>query len=99
MATLKAVHDKIIMKLHENNDKVINGIIIPDTGKERSNVYEVIDVGTGLFNADVKGYRQPMSVEAGDLVIVPKAVVYEIQVDGETYYMTREVEIQAILKD
>lgn len=98
MSELKAVHDKVILKQVEDSTKTIGGIIIPDTGKERSNFFEVVDVGPGMFNPH-NGDRYPMEASIGDIVIIPKAVVTQIVVDGEEYYISREVEIQAILKN
>ena len=98
MSTLVALHDKVILKKVESEDKVVGGIIIPDTGKEKSNYFEVVDAGEGMFNPHMGNYY-PMKVAIGDIVIVPKAVVTQIIVDDEEYYVCREVEILSIVKE
>lgn len=98
MSKLVALHDRIVLKPIEETEKFIGGIIVPDAGKERSNFFEVIDVGPGRFN-EFTGHRIPMEIMVGDTVVVPKAVVRQIMVDGIEYFVTREVEVEAILKD
>jgi chaperonin GroES len=94
---VQALHDKVILKKVEFNEQVVGGIIIPDTGKEKSNYFEVVDHGDGMYNPHMGNYY-PMKVSVGDMVIVPKAVVTQIIVEGEEYYVCREVEILAIVK-
>ena len=79
-------------------DKMVGGILVPDTGKEKSNYFEVVDRGEGMYNPHMGNYY-PMKVEVGDIVIVPKSVVTQIIVDQEEYYVCREVEILSIIKD
>lgn len=92
MNKLVALHDKVLLKKLDNEDKVVGGIIIPDTGREKSNHFEVIDVGKGMYNPH-QGNYYPMEVMVGDIVVVPKAVVTQIVIDGDEYYVCREVEI------
>lgn len=98
MEGLVAVHDKILLRKLEDGDRMVGGIIIPDTGKERSNFFEVIDHGKGMYNPHMGNYY-PMEVMVGDIVVVPKAVVTQIIVEGEEYYVCREVEVLAIVKN
>jgi len=95
---LEALHDKVVLKKVENEDKIVGGIIIPDTGKEKSNHFEVVSVGPGMYNPH-NGHYYPMEVVVGDTVIVPKAVVTQVIVDGEEYYICREVEILSVIKN
>jgi chaperonin GroES len=95
---LEALHDKVVLKKVENEDKIVGGIIIPDTGKEKSNHFEVVSVGPGMYNPH-NGRYYPMEVKVGDTVIVPKAVVTQVIVDGEEYYICREVEILSVVKN
>lgn len=97
MSKLLALHDRIILKQIEETEKLIGGIVIPDTGRERSNFFEVVEVGPGRFN-EYTGNLIPMTVTVGDHVVVPKGVVRQILVDGIEYYVTREVEVEALLK-
>jgi chaperonin GroES len=93
-----ALHDKVVLKKVEETNKVVGGIIIPDMGKEKSNYFEVVDVGLGMYNPHMGDYY-PMEVLVGDIVIVPKAAVIQILVDDEEYYVCREVEILTIVRD
>jgi len=98
MRKVVALHDKVVLKKIEDEDKVVGGIIIPDTGKEKSNYFEVVDIGPGMYHPHVIKEYYPMETCVGDVVIVPKAVVTQIIVDGDEYYVCREVEILAIIK-
>lgn len=92
MNKLVAVHDKVVLKKVENEDKMVGGIIIPDTGREKSNHFEVVSVGPGMYNPH-NGKYYPMETSVGDIVIVPKAVVTQVIIDEQEYYVCREVEI------
>ncbi len=97
MQKLIARHDKLILESLEDDEQVVGNIIIPDTGKEKTNTYRVLQVGPGRFN-EVKGEGYiPMETQIGDLVIIPKALVASIQFDGKEYFTTREVEVRAYI--
>lgn len=96
MSMLEALHDKVVLKKIESEDKMAGGIIIPDAGKERSNFFKVVSVGQGMYDPNTGKYF-PMTVERGDTVVVPKAVVTQIILDEEEYYVCREVEILSIV--
>lgn len=98
MSKLVALHDKVVLKKIESRDEVVGGIIIPDMGAEKSNYFEVVSVGEGMYNPH-QGNYYPMNVKEGDTVIVPKAVVTQIIVDGDEYFVCREVEILSIIKN
>lgn len=98
MSTLVALHDKVVLKKIDAEDKMVGGIIVPDNGREKSNYFEVINRGEGMYNPHMGNYY-PMRVEIGDIVIVPKAVVTQILVDEEEYYVCREVEILSIIRN
>ena len=96
--TLKAKHDKIVLKSCEEDDTRLGGIFIPDTGKEKSNLYEVIDVGPGRVNEfTAEMPRIPMECKIGDIVFLKKAVVDTVTIDGVDYGTCREVEIQGVV--
>lgn len=98
MSKLEALHDKVVLKKVENQNREAGGIIIPDTGKERSNFFTVVSVGKGMYDPNT-GKFYPMTVVEGDMVVVPKAVVTQVILDDEEYYICREVEILSIIKD
>jgi chaperonin GroES len=98
MSKLVALHDKIVLKKIDSEDKMVGGIIIPDTGKEKSNYFEVVDAGPGMFNPHMGGLF-PMEVKVGDVVVVQKSSVTQILVDGDEYFVCREVEILTKIVD
>lgn len=98
MSKVVALHDKVVLKKVEEEQQVVGGIIVPDMGREKSNCYEVIDHGPGMYNPHLGNYY-PMEVKVGDLVIVPKAVINQVIVDGIEYFVCREVEILTVIKD
>lgn len=95
---LKARHDKIVVVPCEADSGNIGGIIIPDTGKEKSDLYKIIDVGPGRYTEAGTG-RIPMDSVVGELVILPKAVVRLITINGEEFGVTREVEVEAVYEE
>lgn len=95
MGKLTAKFDNIIVK-QADGEKQIGGIIIPDTGKEKSNQYVVVNVGPGQVNPySPTGERYPMEVEVGEILVIPKAVVSTVDCDGEEYGVCRAVEARA----
>lgn len=95
MGKIVATHNRLVLKKLESQEKMYGSIVVPDAGGERSNLYEVIDVGPGSYNPQFNTYA-PMHVKVGDIVIVPKAFVYNVMIDGEEYYTTFENEIHGI---
>jgi len=95
MGKLVAKFGNIIVKPLDGEKKVA-GIIIPDTGKEKSSQYEVVSVGPGEVNPySPTGERYPMDIEVGEIVVIPKAVVSNIDCDGVEYGTCRAVEARA----
>lgn len=95
MGKLIAKFDNIIVK-PADGERQVGGIIIPDTGKEKSSQYIVVNVGPGQVNPySPTGERYPMEVEVGDILVIPKAVVSLIDCDGEEYGTCRAVEARA----
>jgi chaperonin GroES len=98
MSKTVALHDKVVLKKIDEETKMLGGIIVPDTGKEKSNYFEVVSAGPGMYDT-TNGNFFPMTVTPGDKVIVPKSSVTQIIVDGDEYYVCREVEILTIIKE
>jgi len=99
MKKLVALHDKVVLKKIESEQETIGGIIVPDMGKEKANHFEVVSVGEGMYNPNSPGDFYPMTSKVGDIVIVPKAVVTEVRLGNEDFYICREVEILSVVKD
>lgn len=97
MATLKPLHDQVIVKASSNEQATKAGIILPDTNeKERPEKGEVIAIGPGKMTDS--GTRLQMSVKAGDQVLFKKYSPDEVKVDGEKYLIIAESDILAVIE-
>jgi chaperonin GroES len=92
----RPLHDRIIVRRIEGEEKTKGGIIIPDTAKEKPQEAKVIAVGKGKITDD--GKLQPMEVQKGDRILVGKYSGSEIKVDGEEHLIIREDDVLAILE-
>ena len=92
---VRPLHDRIIVKRTEEEEKTKGGIIIPDAAKEKPIEGEVIAVGTGKVNED--GKKIPLEVKVGDRVLFGKYAGTEIKMDGEEHLMMREDDVLAIV--
>ena len=93
---IKPVHDKVLIKRVDEENKTAGGIIIPDTAKEKPSEGIVEAVGNGFRAED--GKILPMTVKAGDRVLFGKWAGTEIKVDGETRLIVKESDILAIVE-
>ncbi len=91
---VRPLHDRVIVKRVEEEEKTKGGIIIPDTAKEKSVEGEVIAVGDGKTLED--GKKIPLEVKKGDRVLFGKYAGTEISIDGEEHLIMREDDIIAI---
>ena len=92
---VRPLHDRLIVKRIDEEDKTAGGIIIPDTAKEKPQEGRVIAVGPGKVNKD--GKVTPLDVEKGDRVLFSKYSGTEIKIDGEDRLIMREDDILAII--
>jgi len=93
---VRPLHDRIIVKRLEEEEKTKGGIIIPDTAKEKPIEGKVIAVGDGKIKED--GTKIPMEVKKGNCVLFVKYAGTEIKIDGEEHLMMREDDILAIIE-
>jgi len=93
---VRPLHDRIIVKRLEEEEKTKGGIIIPDTAKEKPIEGRVIAVGDGKIKED--GTKIPMEVKKGDRVLFAKYGGTEIKIDGEEHLMMREDDVLAIIE-
>ena len=93
---IRPLHDRIIVKRFEGEEKTKGGIIIPDTAKEKPQEAKVVAVGKGKITDD--GKLQPMEVQKGDRILVGKYSGSEIKIDGEEHVIIREDDVLAILE-
>jgi chaperonin GroES len=94
---IKPLYDRVLLKRVEAEEEVRGGIIIPDTAKEKPQEAEVVAVGEGKF--DDEGNRMPMSVKAGDRVLIGKYSGTEIKIGDTEHTIVREDEILAIVEN
>ena len=92
----RPLHDRIVIRRIEGEDKTKGGIIIPDTVKEKPQEGEVIAVGPGA--RDESGKLVPLELKAGDRVLFGKWSGTEVKIDGEDLLIMREEEVLGILK-
>ena len=84
------LHDRVLVRRIENKGTAKEGIIIPDTAKEKPQEGEVIAIGPGKVE---KGNRIPLDVAVGDRILFGKYTGSEITIDGQEYLIVREEEI------
>jgi len=92
---LKPLHDRVLVKRTESEEKTAGGLIIPETAKEKPAEGEIVAVGEGLRKDN--GDLIPMAVKAGDKVLFGKWNGQDITVDGEELLMMKETDIMGIL--
>ena len=98
MAKLKfrPLHDRVVVKRIEAEDKTAGGIIIPDTAKEKPMQGEIVAVGPG--GRDENGKLVPIDVKAGDKVLFGKWSGTEVKLDGEELLIMKASDIMGIIE-
>jgi chaperonin GroES len=92
---LEPLHDRALLKRSEEATKTKSGIVIPDTAREKPQEGQVVAVGTG--KRDDAGKIHPLTVKAGDQVLVGKYTGSEVTIDGQEFVVVREDEILGIV--
>ena len=92
---IRPLHDRILVRRIDEEEKTAGGIIIPDTAKEKPQEGKVVAVGSGKLND--KGKRVPPTVKKNDRVLFSKYGGDEIELDGLEHMIMREDDILAIL--
>jgi chaperonin GroES len=93
--TFRPLHDRVLVKRIESEEKTKSGIIIPDTAKEKPMEGEVISVGSGIRQEN--GTITPLDVKAGDRILFGKWSGTEIKLNGNDYLVMKESDIMGIL--
>ncbi|MDF2687378.1 MAG: co-chaperone GroES [Microvirga sp.] len=93
----RPLHDRIVVRRIEAEQKSAGGIIIPDTAKEKPQQGEVIAVGPGARNE--QGQLVPLDVKAGDTVLFGKWSGTEVKIDGEDLLIMKESDIMGVLEE
>ncbi|MEA2833647.1 MAG: chaperonin GroES [Methylobacteriaceae bacterium] len=91
----RPLHDRVVVKRVDSEEKTKGGIIIPDTAKEKPQEGEVIAVGPGA--RDEAGKVVPLDLKAGDRVLCGKWSGSEIKLDGEDLLIMKESDIMGII--
>ena len=97
MMKIQPLHDRVIVKRVEEEEKTKGGIIIPDTAKEKPIEGVVVAVGSGKSEAEGKK-KVPLDVKKGDRVLFSKYAGTEIMIEGEEHLIMKEEDIIAIVK-
>ena len=92
----RPLHDRVVVRRIEEDDRTKGGIIIPDTAKEKPQQGEVVAVGPGA--PDEKGKVQPLDVKPGDRVLFGKWSGSEVKIDGEELLIMKESDILGIIE-
>jgi chaperonin GroES len=96
MPNVKPLRDRILVRRIEEAEQKVGGIIVPDTAKEKPLQAEVIAVGAGRVLDS--GERVPLSVKAGDKVLIGKWSGTDVKIDGEDYVILKEDEVLGIVQ-
>ena len=91
----RPLHDRIVVRRIDADEKTAGGIIIPDTAKEKPQEGEVLAVGAGA--RDDSGQIQPLDVKAGDRVLFGKWSGTEIRLDGQDLLIMKEADVLGIV--
>ncbi|QIK41949.1 co-chaperone GroES [Pontivivens nitratireducens] len=89
------LHDRVLVRRIESDEKTKGGLIIPDSAKEKPAEGEIIAVGAGA--RDEAGARIEMDVKAGDKILFGKWSGTEIKIDGEDLLIMKESDILGLL--
>ncbi len=92
----RPLHDRVVVRRIEAEEKTAGGIIIPDTAKEKPIEGEVIAVGPGAPNE--QGQLVPIDVKAGDRILFGKWSGTEVKIDGEELLIMKESDLMGIVE-
>jgi len=93
--SFRPLHDRVLLRRLEGEEKTKGGIIIPDTAKEKPQEAEVIAVGSGA--RDEQGKLHPLDVNVGDRVLFGKWSGTEVKIDGKDLLIAKEADILGVL--
>jgi len=93
--TFRPLHDRVLVRRIEAEDKTAGGIIIPETAKEKPQEGEVVAIGTGIRAED--GTITPLDVKVGDKILFGKWSGSEVKLDGEDLLIMKESDVLGIV--
>jgi chaperonin GroES len=92
----RPLHDRVVVRRLDGEEKTAGGIIIPDSAKEKPMEGVIVSVGSGA--RDENGKIQPLDVKAGDRVLFGKWSGTEVKLDGEELLIMKESDIMGIIE-
>lgn len=92
----RPLHDRVLVRRLDSDEKTAGGIIIPDAAQEKPMEGQVVSVGTGLINDN--GDVRPLDVKAGDIILFNKWSGTEVNIDGEELLVMKESDIMGIIE-
>jgi chaperonin GroES len=95
MPNVRPLRDRVLVRRLEEEEQKVGGIIIPDTAKEKPQQAEVVAVGSGRILES--GQRVPLTLKAGDKVLIGKWSGTDVKIDGEEYLILKEDEVLGVL--
>ena len=93
---IRPLHDRVLVRRIEQDQKTAGGIIIPDTAQEKPQEGEVVAAGPGARGED--GRLAPLDVKAGDRILFGKWSGTEVKVDGEELLIMKESDIMGVIE-
>lgn len=94
---VRPLYDRILLRRIEAEERTKGGIIIPDSAKEKPLVASVVAVGAGRIDDD--GDVTPLTVKAGDRVLISKYAGTEVKIDGNEHLIVREDDVLGIVEE
>ncbi len=92
----RPLHDRVVVRRVESEEKTAGGIIIPDTAKEKPQEGEIVAVGPGA--RDETGKLVPLDVKAGDRILFGKWSGTEVKIDGEDFLIMKESDVMGVIE-
>lgn len=97
MSTIRPLHDRVLIKRINEEEKTKGGIIIPDSAKEKPAEGKVVSVGHGKRMDD--GKIRPLEVKKGDRVLFAKYAGTEVKINGEEHLILNEDELLGVIEE
>tara|TARA_B100001093_G_scaffold256235_1_gene245064 strand:+ start:736 stop:1050 length:315 start_codon:yes stop_codon:yes gene_type:complete len=97
MKKLNPCNDRVVVKPIEEDEQLYGNIIVPDMGKERPEMGEVIATGPGRMSEF--GKHIPVKVKVGSIVLVPKIGSIRVELEGNEYYIVQDREVLATIEE
>lgn len=97
MRKLTPFNDRVIVRPIEEDEQLYGNIIVPDMGKEKPEMGEVISTGPGRMSEF--GKHIPVKAKVGSIVLIPKMGTIRVELDGDEYYILQDREILATIEE